>query len=309
MRAVIGRDTYIADRVAFDRQVLTDFYQSRGYVDFQVQNVDVSLTRERDAYLITFNVQEGQQFEFGNISLTSEITDADPEFYERALRLRTGVTYSPELIERDITRIEQLALREGLNFVRVEPRITRNDRTLTLDVEFAMVNGPRIFVERIDIEGNNTTLDRVVRSRFDVVEGDPFNPRQIRESAQRIRALGFFGDAQVNAREGSTPNTVIVDVDVAEKPTGSLNFGGTYSTDNGFGLVAQYTETNFLGRGQAMSFGINTTTDSRALNFSFAEPAFLGRDLLRAKTTSDLVSVQGFPLFQILDQIQQLIGA
>ncbi|MCF2904052.1 outer membrane protein assembly factor BamA [Octadecabacter sp. CECT 8868] len=280
LRAVIGRDTYIADRVAFDQQVLSDFYQSRGYVDFQVQNVDVSLTRERDAYLITFNVQEGQKFEFGNITLTSEITGADPEFYERALRLRTGVTYSPELIERDISRIELLALNQGLNFVRVEPRITRNDRTLTLDVEFAMVNGPRIFVERIDIEGNNTTLDRVIRSRFDVVEGDPFNPRQIRESAERIRALGYFSSAAVDAREGSSADQVVIDVDVEEAPTGSLSFGGNFSTDTGFSLLAKFNQRNFLGRGQSLSFALQAGEDDQTLSFGFTEPRLLGRDLL-----------------------------
>ncbi|SLN16872.1 outer membrane protein assembly factor BamA [Pseudooctadecabacter jejudonensis] len=279
LRALIGRDTFIADRVAFDQQVLTDFYQSRGYVDFQVQNVDVSLTRERDAYLITFNVQEGQKFEFGNVSVTSEVTGADPQVFEDALRLRTGVTYSPSLIDQDIARLERVALQQGLNFVRVDPRVTRNDRTLTLDVEFALVNGPRIFVERIDIEGNNTTLDRVIRSRFDVVEGDPFNPRQIRESAERIRSLGFFGNADVDAREGSSPDQVVIDVDVTEAPTGSLSFGGNFSTDNGFSLLARFNQRNFLGRGQALSFDLQAGAESRSLDFSFTEPRLLGRDL------------------------------
>ena len=279
LRAIIGKDTFIADRVAFDRQVLTDFYQSRGFVDFQVQNVDVSLTRERDAYLITFNVQEGQQFEFGNITVTSEVTGADPADYENAMRLRTGVTYSPELIERDITRLELLALRNGLDFVRVDPRVTRNDRTLTLDVEFALVNGPRIFVERIDIEGNNTTLDRVVRSRFDVVEGDPFNPRQIRESAARIRALGYFTNADVDAREGSSPDQVVIDVDVTEGPTGSLSFGGNFSSDNGFSLLARFNQRNFLGRGQALSFVLQGGADNQQFSFGFTEPRLMGRDL------------------------------
>lgn len=279
LRAVIGRDTFIADRVAFDRQVLTDFYQSRGYVDFQVQNVDVSLTRERDAYLITFNVQEGQKFEFGAVTVSSEVTGADPLEYENALRLRTGVTYSPELIERDIARLELLALRNNLNFVRVDPRITRNDRTLTLDVEFVLVNGPRIFVERIDIEGNNTTLDRVVRSRFDVVEGDPFNPRQIRESAARIRALGYFTNADVDAREGSSPDQVVIDVDVVEGPTGSLSFGGNFSSDNGFSLLARFNQRNFLGRGQSLSFALQGGEDNQQLSFGFTEPRLLGRDL------------------------------
>ncbi|MEL6958368.1 MAG: outer membrane protein assembly factor BamA [Pseudomonadota bacterium] len=279
LRAIISRDTFIADRVAFDQQVLTDFYQSRGYVDFQVLNVDVQLTRERDAYLITFNVQEGQQFEFGNISVSSEVTGADPDDYMDALRLRTGVTYSPTVIENNIARLERKAIADGLNFVRVEPRITRNDRTLTLDVEFVLTNGPRIFVERIDIEGNNTTLDRVIRAEFDVVEGDPFNPRQIRESAERIRALGYFADADVDAREGSSPDQVVIDVDVEEGPTGSLSFGGNFSTDNGFSLLARFNQRNFLGRGQSLSFNLQGGEDSRNLSFSFTEPRLLGRDL------------------------------
>ncbi len=279
LRALIGRDTYIADRVAFDRQVLADFYQSRGYVDFQVQNVDVSLTRERDAYLITFNVQEGQKFDFGAISVTSDLAEADPAAFEEALRLRTGVTYSPELIERDIARLERLAIRQGLNFVRVEPRITRNDRTLTLDVEFALTRGPRVFVERIDIEGNNTTLDRVVRAEFDVVEGDPFNPRQIRQAAQRIRALGYFSSADVDAREGSSPDQVVIDVDVEEAPTGSLSFGGNYSTDNGFSLLTRFNQRNFLGRGQSLNFTVQAAERNRIFSFGFTEPRLLGRDL------------------------------
>ena len=286
LRAVIGRDTFIADRVAFDQQVLADFYQSRGYVDFQVQNVDVSLTRERDAYLITFNVQEGQKFSFGEVNVSSEVTGADPLDYENALKLRTGVTYSPALIDQDIARLERLAIQQGLNFVRVDPRITRNDRTLTLDVEFVLVNGPRIFVERIDIEGNNTTLDRVIRSRFDVVEGDPFNPRQIRESAERIRALGYFENADVNARDGSSPEQVVIDVDVQEGPTGSLSFGGNFSTDNGFSILARFNQRNFLGRGQSLSFGVVTGEENREISFNFTEPRLLGRDLTFGIDTS-----------------------
>ena len=279
LRLLITRDTFSPDRLAFDQQVLTDFYQSRGYADFQVQNVDVALTRERDAYLITYNVQEGQRFRFGQITTSSEIPEADAAVFREALRLRPGVVYSPALIESDIARLERLALRLGLNFVRIDPRITRNDRDLTLNVEFALVRGERIFVERIDIEGNNTTLDRVVRSQFRVVEGDPFNPRAIRESAERIRALGFFTTADVNARSGSAEDQVVIDVNLEEGPTGSLSFGANFSTDNGFALVASYSERNFLGRGQALAFEVSTGESNRVLSFSFVEPQFLGRDL------------------------------
>jgi outer membrane protein insertion porin family len=279
LRALVQRDTFIADRIGFDQQVLTDFYRSRGYVDFEVLNVDVSLTRGRDAYLITFNVQEGQQFRVGDVQVTSDLTEADPLDFESALRLRSGVVYSPTLIERDIARLERLAIQKGLNFVRVDPRISRNDRDLTLDVDFALVRGDRIFVERIDIEGNTTTLDRVVRSQFDVVEGDPFNPRQIRQSAERIRALGFFGNVDVNAREGSSPDQVVIDVDVDEAPTGSLSFGGNYSTDNGFSLLASYNQRNLLGRGQALAFDLQWNADAQNVGFDFLEPRLLGRDL------------------------------
>lgn len=279
LRLLISRDTYAADRVAFDQQVLTDFYRSRGYVDFQIRNVDVNLTRERDAYMITFNIQEGQQFRFGNLSVSSQVEGADAQLFQDALHTRMGVVYSPDLIEQDIARLERLAIRQGLNFVRVEPRITRNDRTLTLNVDFVLTNGPRIFVERIDIEGNNTTLDRVIRSQFDVVEGDPFNPREIRQSAERIRALGFFSNADVDAREGSSPDQVVIDVDVAEAPTGSLSFGGNFSTDNGFALLARFNQRNFLGRGQALSFNVRAGKSDRQFTFGFTEPRLLGRDL------------------------------
>ncbi len=279
LRFVIQRDTFIADRVEFDKQVLTDFYRSRGYVDFVVQSVDVSLTRERDAYLITFNVQEGQQFRLGDVVVTSELTDVDPAEYQAVVRARAGQVYSPTLLETDISRLEATALRRGVNFMQVDPRITRNDRDLTLDVEYALVRGPRIFVERIDIEGNNTTLDRVVRDQFRVVEGDPFNPRQIRESAERIRALGYFTNADVRAREGSAPDQVVIDVDVEEAPTGSLSFGANFNNDVGLSLFASFRERNFLGRGQQLAAQISSAESNRILSFDFTEPKLLGRDV------------------------------
>ena len=278
-RVLVGRDTFVQDRIAFDQRVLTDFYQSRGYADFQVLNVDIALTRERDAFLITFNVQEGQQFRIADVSLSSEMQGVDGAPFENELRLRRGAIYSPTDIENDIARLERLAIRLGVNFLRVEPRITRNDRDLTLNVEYVLTRGDRIFVERIDIEGNSTTLDRVVRNRFRAVEGDPFNPRSIRETAERIRALGFFSSVDVNARQGSAADQVVIDVDVTEQPTGQLSFGGNFSSDNGFALVGSFSERNFLGRGQFFDVDFSTGSENRVLSFSFAEPTFLGRDL------------------------------
>ena len=196
LRAIIARDTFVEDRLSFDEQVLTDFYFSRGYVDFRVTGTNAEIARERYAYFVTFNIQEGQQFRFGEITTTSELPEAVAAEYQSVLRIRPGVVYSPTLVENSIARMERLGIANGVDFMRVEPRITRDDRNLELDIEFVLVRGPRVFIERIDIQGNTTTLDRVIRRQFDVVEGDPFNPRQIRESAERIRALGYFSESE-----------------------------------------------------------------------------------------------------------------
>ncbi len=279
LRRIIRRDTFIEDRVELDKQLLRDFYAARGYVDFAILSVTSEFSRERNAFFLTFTLREGQSFRFGQITTTSDLPEVDADAYLAVSKIRPGTTYSPLWVENTIARMENLAVRQGLNFVRVEPRVTRNDRDLTLDVEFALVRGPRIFVERIDIEGNATTLDRVIRREFKTVEGDPFNPREIRESAERIRALGLFEDAQVETRQGTAEDQVIVDVDVDEALTGSLTFGASYSVQSGVGVTGSFSERNFLGRGQRLSISISAGVDNADSSVIFVEPAFLGRDL------------------------------
>jgi len=278
-RRLVRRDTFVEDRIEFDKQVLRDFYFSRGYVDMRVNSVNAQLTEERDGYFLGFNVQEGQQFKFGEVTVTSELPNVDGDVYASFVKVKPGVVYAPTLVDSDIARLERQAIRDGVDFMRVEPRVTRNDRDLTLDVEFVLSRGPRIFVERIDIEGNTTTLDRVVRGQFDSVEGDPFNPREIRQSAARIRALGYFETADVNTREGSSPEQVVVDVDVVEQPTGSLNFGGSFSSSDGFGVAISFAEENFVGRGQKLFLNVSTASDARRYGLRFIEPSLLGRDV------------------------------
>jgi len=278
-RILIGSDTFVPDRVVFDQQLLTDFYRERGYIDFAVQSTTSELARERNAYFVTFNIREGQSFSIGEITTVSDVPSVDADEYQAVSRLRPGMTYSPRLVDNTITRMENLATQQGQRFIRIEPRLTRNDDTLTLDIEFNITRGERVFVERIDIEGNATTLDRVIRRQFRTAEGDPLDPREIRQGAERIRALGFFADAQVAARPGTREDQVIVDVDVEETATGSLGFGASFSTDTGVGLNVSFAERNFLGRGQSLSLGFDTSAATRSLSFGFSEPAFLGRDL------------------------------
>ena len=279
LRGLISRDTYAPERLAQDRELLTDFYRSRGYADFQILNVDVALTRERDAYLVTYNLREGQKFRFGTVGVASEMGGVDAALFSDTLRVDSGDTYTPVAIDNDINRIELRARQLGIPFVNVEPRLTRNQATQSVDLTYVLVQGERRFVERIDITGNGTTQDSVIRNQFRVVEGDPFNPREIRESARRIRALGLFADVDVSASDGSAPGQTVIDVDVVEGPTGSLSFGANYNSESGVGLVASYAERNFRGRGQRLSLDISTAESNRQLSFGFDEPNFLGRDL------------------------------
>ncbi|MBA97849.1 outer membrane protein assembly factor BamA [Sulfitobacter sp.] len=278
-RRLVKRDTYAEPRAEADQKLLRDFYLSRGYVDMRISAANAQLTQERDGYFVQFNIQEGQQFRFGKLTVSSTVNGVDAETYRKVIKTKSGGVYTPTSVESDIARMERQAIRDGVDFLRVEPVVTRNDREQTLDIEYRITRGPRIFVERIDIEGNTTTLDRVIRRQFDSVEGDPFNPREIRESAERIRALGYFESAEVNAREGSSPEQVVVDVNVEEKPTGALNFGGSYSVNDGVGVAISFSEQNFLGRGQKLNLTVSTATSAKRYGFSFIEPSLLGRDV------------------------------
>ena len=244
----------------------------------RVLDVETELTRDRGSYFLTFIVEEGQQFDFGNVTVRSEYPNVDADEFAKTLRIRSGDLYSPTDIDSDIARLEIQATDKELDFLRVEPVITRNPKDLTLDVEFVLKRGTRVFIERIDIEGNTATLDKVIRRQFDAVEGDPFNPREIREAANRIRALRFFAYDDVSARTGSAADKMIIDVTLQERPTGNVSFGGNYNTASGISAVATYKETNFLGRGQALDFSFQKGESNTRYSFDFVEPALMGQN-------------------------------
>ncbi|MFC2967614.1 outer membrane protein assembly factor BamA [Acidimangrovimonas pyrenivorans] len=279
LHQLISKDSYLAERLTQDKQKLKDFYLSRGYIDFQVLDVTSSMARNRNSFFLTFKVQEGLSYRFGKITAASEVHGLDAKDFQAALRIKPGQTYSPTIVQYNVERLENLALAKGLNFIRVEPRVARNDRNQTLDIAFTLVKGPRLFVQRIDIQGNNTTLDRVIRRQFHTVEGDPFNPRAIRAASDRIKALGFFSDVQVTTKPGTAKDQVIIDTNVTEQPTGSLSFGVSYGVDAGAGVALSFSESNFLGRGQSLKASINSGVDNATSSITFVEPALLGRDL------------------------------
>ena len=279
LHALIQRDSFDEGRLELDQQLLRDFYLSRGYIDFQILDATAEFARDRDATFLTFTIQEGRSFKIGTVETVSEIDGIDAAPFDEVRRLRTGVTYSPNVIDNNVAAMEALALKMGLNFIRVDPRITRNDQDGTLDIIFAITRGERVFVERIDIEGNTTTLDQVVRRQFRTVEGDPLNPAEIRQAAERIRALGYFSDVAVEARAGNSADQAVVKVAVTEEPTGSISIGATYGLSSGFGLNFGFSETNFLGRGKSLTINVQSGTDNVDSVLDFTEPAFLGRNV------------------------------
>lgn len=272
-------DNYSPERVSRDRQMLQDFYLSRGFIDVQVLSGVTELSRERDGAFVTFTIREGQQYRVGAVSVVSEIDGIDAAPYQAALNNRSGDLFTPSLLESMIQQTERVGYRAGERFVRAEPRLSRNERDGTIDVELALVRGDRVFIERIDVRGNTTTQDQVIRRQFRVAEGDPLNPRELREAAARIERTGFFSQVQVNPTQGSAPSQAVVDVRVEETTTGSLGFGISYGTSAGVGANISYNESNFLGRGQAVNLTLSTVPNARALSFSITDPAYLGRDL------------------------------
>lgn len=278
-RTFVRSDTFVEERIEFDKKLLSDFYNSRGFVDFRINSVNAELTEEKDGYFVVFNITEGQQFIVGDVSVESNLKGVDAGEYFNILKVKKGVTYSSKIVDLDVERLERLALKNDLKFVTVKPKITKNRSSVSLNVKYLIERGPRVILERINVTGNTATLDKVIRRQFLAAEGDQFSARSIRQATDRIRSLGFFESVDISARQGSSKDSVIVDIAVKEKPTGSVSLGGSYSTSSGFGLLLEYAERNFLGRGQDFRLKYNSGVGSRTYSLGFVEPEFLSPDL------------------------------
>jgi outer membrane protein insertion porin family len=279
--SIFGGLTYDADRLELDRELLRQFYLERGYIDFRVVSSTAELAPERNAFFVTFTVSEGERYDFGTPSVVSSVPGLNAADFAPLLNeIRPGRVYNAVQVERVIERMAFQAGQQGFAFVEIVPRIQRDDANRRVDITFELQEGERVFIERIDIVGNTRTLDRVIRRQFRVVEGDAFNAREVRAAEDRIRGLGYFANTQVSVREGAAPASAIVRVEVEEQPTGSLNLGGAFSTNEGLAAQISITERNFLGRGQTVSAAFSGSSQFQNLEFGFAEPALLDRDLL-----------------------------
>ena len=272
-------DIYDPDKLEFDKELLRRFYLSRGYADFTVQSAVAELAPDREGFFITFTISEGPLYSFGEQSVVTNAPGLDPAEFEALIVGAPGEQYDADIIERNIQRMIFLAGQRGFAFVDVRPRAVRDPEALTVGIVYELVEGARVYVERIDIEGNTRTLDRVIRRQFDIVEGDAFNSRDIEKARNKIRALGFFSKVDVATERGASDDRASVKVTVEEQSTGSLTFGLGFSTADGPVGEISITERNFLGRGQFVRTRLVVAGERQVVDFTFREPAFLDRDL------------------------------
>jgi len=274
-----GTDSYDPDRLEFDKELLRRYYLDRGYADFTVLSATAELSPDRKGFYITFTVDEGEIYNFGEVKIDSRVEGVDSAIFEDLITVAPGDLYEASLIDETVEKIIQRAGKNGVVFIDVRPVAVRNEETHTIDVAFNIVPGQRLFVERIEIEGNLRTLDRVIRREFRFAEGDAFNAYELDRAERNIRALRFFKKVDVRTSQGSAEDRAVVTVNVEEQSTGSVSFALGYSSADAILGEINITERNLLGRGQLLRARLALTGDRKVVDLRFREPAFLDLDL------------------------------
>jgi outer membrane protein insertion porin family len=270
---------YDPDRLEYDKEQLREHYRNRGFYDFRVVSAIAELSPDKNGFVVTYTVEEGPEYKFGDIEVSTELEKLNKETLVQILPIREGQIYQDERIEQATDTLTFAAGAAGFAFVDVRPRYTPNRETRTVDVTFQVNEGPRVYVERIDIIGNTRTLDYVVRREMNLAEGDAYNRVLVDRSRNRIRALGFFKDVTIEEVPGSAPDRTGLQVQVEEQPTGELSFSAGYSSVDQLILDLGVTERNFRGRGQNVRARVSVGSLRQQVDFSFTEPRFMGRDL------------------------------
>lgn len=292
-RFLTSDDRYDPDRINFDKEMLRKFYLSEGYADFRVVSSVAELTPKKDHFFVTFTIQEGERYKFGKLEINSRFEGIDINTLKAMIAAREGDWYNADEVEATVNAITEAVGTLGYAFVDVRPNIRRNKDTKTIDITFDVQEGPRVYVERINISGNVRTLDKVIRREFRLAEGDAFNAAKLRRSQQRLRALGYFEKTDVTNQQGSAQDKTVIDVNVVEQSTGEISFGAGYSTSAGVLGDITVRERNLLGKGQDLRLGLSLGTRQTQIDLSFTEPYFLDRNL-----------AAGFDIFRIGRDLQ-----
>jgi outer membrane protein insertion porin family len=274
-----SNDNYDPDRLTFDREQLRRYYLSQGYADFRVISAVAELAPDRSGFYITFTVEEGELYNFGKVEIDTKLKDIPVGELQQLIRFDNGEQYNAELIDKSVDALTLAAGTKGYAFVDIRPRVRRNKEDKTVDVVFKMEEGPRVYIERINIVGNTRTLDKVIRREVRLVEGDAFNRVLINRSRSRIRGLGYFKKVEINEEPGTAADRTVLNVEVEEQSTGEFSVSAGFSSaDNIVGAVS-LTEKNLLGRGQFLRLQVSVSSIRQQVDLRFTEPYFLDRNM------------------------------
>ncbi len=272
-------DRYDADRLAFDQELLRKFYLKEGYADFRILSAVSELSKDKNDFFITITVDEGERYRVSDVRINSQIRNLNPESLKKNITFQPKEWYNAEEVK---TTADVMTTSLGdlqFAFATVTPDVQRNRDQKTVDIIFNINEGPRVFVERINIDGNSRTLDKVIRREFELSEGDAFNRTKLSKSEQNVKDLDFFEKVDVKTLPGSAPDKTVVDVSVAEKSTGELSVGAGFSTSDGPLADFRIRERNFLGKGQDLELATTIAGKRTEFDVSFTEPYFMDRDL------------------------------
>lgn len=278
-RFLSSDDSYDPDRIEFDKELLRRYYNENGYADFNVTSAIAELSQDREGFFLTFTVDEGPRYKFGKVTIANRLEDLSIAGFEDELFMSEGDWYDSTDVDDTVESLTRAAEDQLFPFVRVVADKQFNREANTIDVNFVIQEGARVYVDRIEINGNVRTMDKVIRREFQLSEGDPFNRDRLRESETRIRDLNFFEDVVVETTPGDAPDQTNIIVNVEEKSTGELSIGAGFSTADGPLADFSIRERNFLGRGQEVGISTTLAGERSQIDLSFVEPYFLGRDL------------------------------
>ncbi|WP_066520549.1 outer membrane protein assembly factor BamA [Sphingobium cloacae] len=272
--------SYDPDRLAYDQQKLRQFYLTEGYADFRVTSAVAELTPDKQDFIITYVVEEGDRYKFGDVKVESDIRDLSSDSLTRMLPMKKGQWYNAKQVEDTVDTLSETAGLFGYAFADVQPDFQRDKDTLTMGINFRIANAPRVYVERVDINGNTLTQDKVVRREFRLAEGDAFNSFLVKRSKDRINSLGFFQEKlEVEQKPGSAPDRIVLETNVQEKSTGELSLSAGFSSLERFILAASITQRNFRGKGQELRTSVNWSNYSKSIELGFTEPYFMDKNI------------------------------
>lgn len=270
---------YDPDRLEYDKEQLRKFYRNRGYYDFRVVSSIAELAPDKNGFAITYTVDEGPEYKFGKVDVHTELQKLDANVLKSLVPIHPGELYEDQRLENATDSLTFAAGAAGFAFVDVRPQFTRHPETGTVDVVFDVKEGPRVYIDRIDVVGNTQTLDYVIRREMNVSEGDAYNRALVDRSKNQIKALGFFKDVDITETPGTAPDRTNLQVKVTEQPTGELSFSAGYSSVDQLVIDLGFAEKNFRGRGQDLRARVSVGSLRQQVDFSFTEPRFQGRDL------------------------------